>query len=84
MVLMIDREIYKSQQEIAEMYGVSVSAINQAIKSASKKGRAVTYKKLPAKMLYDIRTLPLIDNKSEKASKHTVSTNCKNRPKIRT
>jgi hypothetical protein len=49
------------------MYNVSVSAINQAIKAASKKGRAVTYTKLPAKMLYDIRTLPIIGGKNETA-----------------
>jgi predicted DNA-binding protein YlxM (UPF0122 family) len=67
MILTIDRDIYKSQQEIADMYNVSVSAINQAIKAASKKGRAVTYTKLPAKMLYDIRTLPIIGGKNETA-----------------
>lgn len=57
-IIEIDRSLFKSQQEIANMFGVSVPAVNKAFKLAKKKGRKVSSIELTAKSFYDIRTIP--------------------------
>ena len=64
MIKRIDTDVYKSQSEIAEMYGVTKMAISKAIRQAEKVGKKVTKETFSAATLYDIRTLPVIENKT--------------------
>lgn len=56
MNLLIDRDIFKTQEELAQQTGKSVPAICKAIKKAEKKGIIIT--KIELNTLYDTRTLP--------------------------
>lgn len=64
-VIEIDRSVFKTQEEIASMYNVSIPAVSKAFKLAKKKGRKVNEIRVPAKAFYDIRTIPKFESKND-------------------
>ena len=56
--MLIDTEIYKTEKEIAELYGKFPASVNRSIKRAGASGKQVAFIKVFGIVLYDIRTLP--------------------------
>lgn len=56
--MLIDTEYFKTEKEIAAMYGKSQQSVNRSLKRAFRKGVLVQTAKIADITLYDTRTLP--------------------------